>query len=292
MKKFVLAMITCCFAISAIAQSYYVAGNGKSDKNGSFCDGYDWTTDVSLMSGTPASITFANVAAGSYKFKVTNGTWNDPVWGFASYNGGDSKITGDSEDNVMFTLTSTSDVTITFNGENITAVTFAGGGITPGGTYYVAGNGGSDSNGSFCNGFDWSTDTSPMSGTPATITFTNVGAGTYKFKVTDGTWNDPVFGFASYTGSTPVTSDTDDNIVFTLTEASDVTIVFNGENITALTFNNQTSINEIAEEESNVVSKEYYTLQGIKLQGEPTNGVLIVKTLKADGSVINQKIIR
>ena len=58
--------------------------------------------------------------------------------------------------------------------------------------YYVAGNGADDTNNSWCGGteYNWWKDYSGNEIVTGSKTFTNVAAGNYEFKVTNGYWND------------------------------------------------------------------------------------------------------
>ncbi len=81
--------------------AYTVAG-----EEGLCGKGWDETSNPMTETSTGIwSITFSNISAGSYQFKVTDGTWNNS-WGV---NGG--------QDNMTVTVTETSNVTITFNAD-------------------------------------------------------------------------------------------------------------------------------------------------------------------------------
>ena len=116
----------------------YVAGNGS--KNNPWCDGQSWNT-VGSMFEVPGSITFNSVPAGTYEFKITNGTWNNAIGSDAldkensTKNDCRFKDLGEGSDkNVKFTITETADITIGFNNSKITVTaSFA----TPMSYYYV-----------------------------------------------------------------------------------------------------------------------------------------------------------
>ncbi len=162
---------------------------------------------------------YENVPAGSYEFKVTNGTW-DVSWGNGS-------------DNYVFTLDAVSNVTITFNAESGSIGLFTEtvdeeptdpsepeetDPSEPEAVYYVAGME------ALC-GSNWNpTDANNQMTYVAEsglyeITYENVPAGSYEFKVTSGDWNQPSWGAATATG----------NYEFTLDAVSNVTITFNAE---------------------------------------------------------------
>ena len=100
--------------------NYFVAGNGGG---GSWCDGRYWSPNSSPMVNN--TITFANVPAGIYEFKITDGQWgNGHEWAFGAVdatcssanvlNGGDGP-TG----NIKLITSVTQDITITFDGTHI-----------------------------------------------------------------------------------------------------------------------------------------------------------------------------
>ena len=98
--------------------------------------------------------------------------------------------------------------------------------------YYVAGNGTSGS--IWCDGKSWNPSGSPMEN--GTITFENVPAGNdYQFKITTGSWN-PSWGSANIDAehSNVTLSDAGGNVKFSLAQASDVTISFDGSKISVV----------------------------------------------------------
>lgn len=101
--------------------------------------------------------------------------------------------------------------------------------------YYVAGNGTVEgSEGRWCDGFDWNPSGSPMEN--GTITFENVPAGNdYQFKITTGSW-DSSWGSANIDAenSNVALSDAGGNVKFSLAQASDVTISFDGSKISVV----------------------------------------------------------
>ena len=105
--------------------------------------------------------------------------------------------------------------------------------------YFVAGNGGSDATGIWCNGNEWGTDAAEFANNMTDadndgiyeITFKQVPAGTWSFKVVEGP------GYTKWRGSDYIDEENsskgyelalnDGNISFTLNETADVTIKFN-----------------------------------------------------------------
>ena len=113
MKKILLFVAGLMLAMSANA-AFYVAGNGKAGNP--WCDGKYWAADGSEMVGN--TITFSGVPAGTYEFKVTNGTWD---FALNIYNVDATQSTPgyEGDDNVKFTIASTADITISTDGSNI-----------------------------------------------------------------------------------------------------------------------------------------------------------------------------
>ena len=101
--------------------TYYVTGNGGTGNP--WCDGMYWSPNGSLMENN--TITFENVPAGIYEFKITDGQWGEGhEWAFGAvdatcssanvFNGGDG-ATG----NIKLITSVTQDITITFDGTHI-----------------------------------------------------------------------------------------------------------------------------------------------------------------------------
>ena len=151
-----------------VETAYYVAGNF----NGWNCkdEAYRMTANED---GT-YSLTFA-VTAGEVQLKVTNGTWAD---------GGNW---GDNGGNVVVNATSDGQLTVTFDGSNVTVTGDCLGEKEPMTitTMHVVGEIG-------LTGFDWALGENQMTCTDGvyTITFTGVASGTYQFKfAANGTWD-------------------------------------------------------------------------------------------------------
>ena len=177
---------------------YYVAGVGALCGSEWNCN--DPANKMSLNADGLYEKTYQSVPAGTYEFKVTDGTW-DNSWG----------KDGGSE-NYSFTTTTETNVTITFNAETkeINVVTVE---VAP---YYVAGTE------DLC-GVAWEPGYAANKmalGADGlyTITFKSVPAGDHEFKVTDGTWSN---SWGQDGGS--------NNYAFSTTEVCNVTITFNAE---------------------------------------------------------------
>lgn len=96
---------------------FYIAGNGVADNP--WCCGLSWDS-AGCPLGETNERTFANVPAGEYKFKVTNGTWKQ-CWGGAAVDASKS-TTGyvtDGDGNAVFTTAAMADITISFDGKKI-----------------------------------------------------------------------------------------------------------------------------------------------------------------------------
>ena len=81
---------------------YYVAGNAG------LCNGYEWNPAENKMTkGEDGiyTITFENIAAGTYEYKIATGTWETPSYGYGE---GNYQVTTEAY---------LSNVTITFNAE-------------------------------------------------------------------------------------------------------------------------------------------------------------------------------
>ena len=229
--KALIAAIITFIPLLAFSQNYYVAGNGTVEgSEGRWCDGFDWNPSGSPMEN--GTITFENVPAGNdYQFKITTGSW-DSSWGGADIDNENSNVTLSNVDgNVKFSLSQASDVTISisFSSERPKiSVTVS----SPTIMYYVAGNGTEGS--CWCDSKSWDTSGSPMEN--GTITFENVPAGNdYQFKITTGSWN-PSWGGGDIDNenSNVALSNVNGNVKFSLAQASDVTISFDGSKISVV----------------------------------------------------------
>lgn len=186
-----------------VVEKYFVAGTSA------LCNGENWVPNAAVNQMTEGAdglytITFENVPAGDHEFKVTDGTWSNS-WG---KDGG--------EDNYTLSTDSTSNITITFNSQTkaIDVDVPDAGTTEPEYDYYVAGN-------AALVGVEWDPAANMMTkGEDGiyTITFENIAAGTYEYKIATGSWETPSYGYGE--GNYQVT-----------TEAylSNVTITFNAE---------------------------------------------------------------
>ena len=216
MRKFLLFVAAAMVAMSANA-AYYLRGD---------LAGASWNTGVELVGG---SITFDAVEGVNYEFKITESetAW-EPQYGFSALTSVPDgvKETGSYGGNIGFTVPTACQVTITVVDGAITLTSTGGFGeiVVPewDGTYYIAGTG--DATTGFCCGEAWNPSACPLK--DGTVSYT-LPAGEYKFKITDGTWNSS-WGFSDLADQTGLTGDADNNVVITLTEESNVTISYNG----------------------------------------------------------------
>lgn len=97
----------------------YIAGNGI--EGNPWCCGLNWDEDGCKMENN--TITFDNVPAGQYAFKITDGTW-DRNWGYAAVDATTSTkgYVSDADGNVVFTIDATATITITFANNKIQLV--------------------------------------------------------------------------------------------------------------------------------------------------------------------------
>ena len=116
MKKLLTLVSVLVLALNAGAVQYYVSGNGTSGNP--WCNGKSWgaTACPMTMNGNTGTLTFSAVPAGTYQFKVTNGsTW----YGVNKFSADCSNLYATGNDNICFVTTQTQDITVTYNGSAI-----------------------------------------------------------------------------------------------------------------------------------------------------------------------------
>ena len=199
----------------APAGSYYVAGVAA------LC-GSEWNEKDPANQMTWNGVTclfemvYPAVPAGTYQFKITDGTWNN-TW-------------GKDGQNYPFEVTQSCDVTITFDpgsgavvctGDHVAAVT----GLEIASITAVGAG-----KGNFLGGKSWdvaaASNHMTASGSVYTITYEGVAAGTYEVKfAANDSWNDNWGSNGSaYSGGTAEAVYNGQNIKFTVSEPSDVTL--------------------------------------------------------------------
>lgn len=216
--------------IAVPTSGFYLAGNGEAGK--AWCCGLSWEADGCPIDTLTNTITYPNLPAGSYAFKITDGTW-DHSWGYDAVSAACSTpgYYFNTDHNVLFNTDSAGSVTISFDGSNIClTVEHMAAPDTLSKCYYLAGNG--EAGKAWCCGLNWDEDGCPLDST-GTITYPALPKGTYAFKITDGTWtNEWGFSEVSSACSTPgYTTDNDGNVCFQTSATGAVTIQFDGSNI-------------------------------------------------------------
>ena len=179
--------------------TYYVAGSAG------LC-GVEWANNdpVNAMTKDTDGLykkTFEKIPAGTYEFKVTDGTW-DNCWGMDGQN-------------YVFTTTAEKNITITFNADTKEIGVILADVIVED-LYTVAGTG--DLCGTEWDPANLNNKLSLQENGLYEKTFFSVPAGTHYFKVTDGTWSN---SWGKDGGS--------DNFEFATETESNVTISFNPE---------------------------------------------------------------
>ena len=197
----------------APAGTYYVAGVAA------LC-GSEWNNadpaNLMTWNGTAFEKVYANVPAGTYQFKITDGTW-DNTW-------------GKDGQNYTFAVSAVCDVTITFDPDT-KAVNAAGTGVgAVTGLEIASITAVGAGSGNFLNGKAWDVAAAvnhmSANGSVYTITYAGVAAGTYEVKfAANDSWNDNWGSNGSaYAGGNAEAVYNGQNIKFTVTETSDVTL--------------------------------------------------------------------
>ena len=101
-------------------KAYYIAGNGVTGS--AWCCGEDWSENACKLENN--TVTYNNLPAGEYTFKITNGTWASN-WGAESLDLACSAdgVSGDADGNVFFKVYKKANVTITFDGKICVKIT-------------------------------------------------------------------------------------------------------------------------------------------------------------------------
>jgi len=109
------------------SSDYCIAGNGE-DVSGNWCCGLNWDpSNCPLQKGDSISFT---LPAGTYVFKITNGTWYES-WGYDDFvQDGSISCSRHDKDNIQFVLTEQHTITIKFN-ETAETISVIGDGSIP-----------------------------------------------------------------------------------------------------------------------------------------------------------------
>ena len=114
--------------------AYYITGNDA------LFGANAWKSDAIAMTESEGvyTHTFPAVEAGvECQFKITDGTW-DHSWGFSNLTTTPDGVTGNNDNNIIFTLAEAGDVVVTFSAEKITITgNFAGSSVVPAQITYV-----------------------------------------------------------------------------------------------------------------------------------------------------------
>ena len=226
MKKTFLFLFACALAVSAQAKTIYLNTGGGSlwgvDGANHFAvwhwQGSGQGSWTGWMSMVEANVWKAEISDSSDKviFCRFNNAASNPDWNADMWNQTEDLTPGS---NNLFTITGWGE------GEGAKSVgswsTYAGSGTM---TYYLAGSG--------FPGASWDAG-SHLQMTDGQISFKDLAAGTYKFKVTNNTW-DFSLGYSAVSASCSTqgaySADNDGNVVINLTSKGDITIkVQNGQ---------------------------------------------------------------
>lgn len=188
-------------------------------------------TDKTLTLGNNYTYTFYNLSAGDYRFKVKESAdaWNeDCTWGYAHFDAEHSNAGGDwdgDDHNIGFHLDTPHDVTISIVNNKICLNTVP--------VYFVAGNGNGSAWLNGVSGWQASAAVNRLDAETNSITYSNVPAGSYEFKVVKGAWGEGNEWAASQvdleTSSKGYQGSGTNNIKFDLQQPTDITITFNPE---------------------------------------------------------------
>lgn len=219
MKKIkLLTLFTACMMSVSLSATYYVVGNGADDTNHSWCNNENWNVNAAANAlDENNSITFYGVAPAGYGFKITDGQWGEGhEFTTIDYENSDAPVYGGNGGDIGFSLSETSDVTVSFVGGKVqlhasTPLAYRSN------YYYITGN---------CEAMgSWSPNAVAL--TNDQITLSALPAEWYEFKITNGSW-DKQWGYSELdvANSSPMhkTYGDDNNICFRLQAAADVTV--------------------------------------------------------------------
>ena len=219
-------LLLCMFS-TQLSAAYYLTGNGDGNKRGDWCGGNAWKPSATELEND--EITYENLPAEWYEFKITEGSW-DPQWNFSNLDLVNSspgyKTYGDGG-NICFRLQEPTNVTIRMVEGKVQLI--IGRNLT------IVGNGNAFENDVWLGGQYWgnvNNHTIINSGNGYSKTFYNLPvANGYQFKVKDYAqgWdagNDNVWGYSRLDTehSNIGTDGGGDNISFDLSLPSDVTV--------------------------------------------------------------------
>jgi len=196
--------------------TYYIAGNGTDDTNGKWCNGSNWGFQAL---GTNGSITFYGVAGGKnygFKIKDTNSWESGTEYTTFDYENSDAPLYGGNGTDMGFRLSEDADVTISVVDGKV-RVNASKPLAYRSDYYYITGN---------CAAMG-SWDPGAVALENDQITFSNLEAGWYEFKITNGSWDKQwKYSDLDVAKSSPMHKTYGDggNICFRLQAAADVTV--------------------------------------------------------------------
>lgn len=105
---------------TAKTYNYFITGNGVN--NNPWCNGVAWTPGYCDNKLVNNQISFTNLPAGNYEFKITNGSWATTYAYSSNFDEANSTPKSDyisyintNDDNIKITTTECSDITVKFN---------------------------------------------------------------------------------------------------------------------------------------------------------------------------------
>ena len=204
-----------------VETNYYVTGtfnnNEPADAN------YKMTLEGEVYKAT------VGLKEGENKLKITDGSW-DNTWGYGQLGANHQEVSDPSDfNNILITLDEDKNIVVIFDAtagkitfENLTEK-------APAETkYYIAGT-------QNLTGFDWQVDGLEIAKASDVYkhTFSELPAGTFEFKVTQGDWNKESWGYYQLGAAYEEVSEGTDgegnpngNIKFITEEAKNITVIF------------------------------------------------------------------
>jgi len=215
-NKIIIMLLLACSMSVNMSATYYIVGNGNDDPNGKWCNGSNWGFQEMDENN---SITFKGVAGGkNYGFKIKDSnSWSEGTeYTTFDYDNSDQPLYGGDGGDMGFRLTEDADVTVSFvDGKVRVKATKAL--AYRSNYYYIAGNTGVMGS--------WSENAVAL--TNDQITFTNLSADWYEFKITNGSWY-KTWGYSKLdvANSSPMhkTYGESNNICFRIQANADVTV--------------------------------------------------------------------
>lgn len=219
-----LTLLIACLVATNLSATYYIAGNGDGS-HGSWCDGKDWKVSATALADD--EITFTNLPAEWYAFKITDGSWGSGhEWGFTEVDAALSSpgYKDGGGNNIGFRLQAEADVTIRMVNNKVV--------IFIDREYSITGNGEDAGGGAWLAGHNWwAYNADATLDADYSRTYYNLPVGSYQFKVkenVDNGWHsDCTWGYSFLdTENSNAGEDWSGNIGFNLSLPSDVKIAF------------------------------------------------------------------